>query len=76
MTAWFLAGGGVDGKSPVQVLYDLGYDVWIYNSRGKAPSRFHTTLDPDSEAYWNFTDDEIGKFDIPAVLSEIQATRT
>lgn len=54
------------------------YDVWAVNHRGNRYSRRHTTLDPDRDvAFWNFSFDEIGNFDVPATIDYIlQATNT
>ena len=47
------------------VAHDLGYDVWLGNSRGSSFSRAHANFDVNSEAFWNFSFTEIGLFDVP-----------
>ena len=43
-------------ESPAFYLANLGYDVWIANSRGNKYSRQHTTLNPDKDAkFWDFS---------------------
>ncbi|XP_046648322.1 gastric triacylglycerol lipase-like [Daphnia pulicaria] len=53
------------------ILADLGYDVWLGNARGNVYSRKHKTLTHTQKSYWDFSWDEMGKFDIPAVLNFI-----
>ena len=37
-------------------LSDLGFDVWLGNSRGNIYSREHISLDADKDLdYWNFS---------------------
>ncbi|KFQ28533.1 Lysosomal acid lipase/cholesteryl ester hydrolase, partial [Mesitornis unicolor] len=50
------------------VLADAGYDVWMGNSRGNTWSLKHKTLNPCQKAFWQFSFDEMGKYDIPAEL--------
>jgi len=53
-------------------LSDLGYDVWLGNSRGNRYSRAHVTYDAIKDYdYWNFAWDEMGNYDIPAVIEYI-----
>ncbi|NXB06372.1 LIPM Lipase, partial [Cnemophilus loriae] len=51
------------------VLADAGYDVWLGNSRGDTRSLKHKTLKPCQKEFWQFSFDEIGKYDIPAELN-------
>lgn len=52
------------------ILAELGYDVWIPNTRGNIFSS--ENIDPNKNSkkinseYWNFSLDEISKFDFPA----------
>ncbi|NXT81931.1 LICH hydrolase, partial [Zapornia atra] len=50
------------------LLADAGYDVWMGNSRGNTWSLKHKTLNPSQKAFWQFSLDEMGKYDIPAEL--------
>ncbi|XP_015488738.1 lysosomal acid lipase/cholesteryl ester hydrolase-like [Parus major] len=53
------------------VLADAGYDVWLGNSRGNTWSLKHKTLKPSQKEFWQFSFDEMGKYDIPAELNFI-----
>ncbi|KAJ3658393.1 hypothetical protein Zmor_010133 [Zophobas morio] len=60
-------------RSLAYLLSDIGYDVWLGNSRGNAWSRNHT--DPevlaDAEKFYDFTWHEIGYYDLPAAIDHI-----
>ena len=52
-----------------------GYDVWLPNSRGNLYSRNHTRLNPSKDRlFWDFTYDEMIKFDLPVVIDYILET--
>ncbi|KAG6455069.1 lipase 1 [Manduca sexta] len=63
---WVLMG---PGTALAYELAEQGFDVWLGNARGTYYSRFHTTLDPDrSREFWNFSWEEIGTRDLPAMI--------
>jgi len=49
-------------------LADAGYDVWLGNNRGNGQSMKHKTLTPKDNAFWDFTFDEMGMYDLPAQI--------
>ncbi|CAN1783930.1 Triacylglycerol lipase 2 [Linum perenne] len=53
------------------VLADHGYDVWIANSRGTKYSRGHTSLSTDEKGYWDWSWDELVKYDLPATVDYV-----
>lgn len=50
------------------VLHRAGYDVFFGNNRGNIFGRNHTTVPVESKAFWNFSFDEMGKKDLPALI--------
>ena len=60
--------------APAFVAARAGYDVWLGNSRGNTYSRSHVSLDPDhnEKKFWDFSWYEMGAYDLPAVIDEIQ----
>lgn len=53
-------------------LYDLGYDVWLANTRGNRYSRNHTKLNPNTdEDYWEFSWHQVGIYDLPATIDYV-----
>jgi len=67
----FVWTAGPTNSSLAYILADQGYDVWLGNSRGNTYSRKHSTLNPEEEEYWSFSWDELGKYDIPAIVDYI-----
>ncbi|KAM3956520.1 lipase 1-like [Aphomia sociella] len=53
------------------LLADSGYDVWISNARGNKYSRRHVRLSPSCAEFWDFSWDEIGRYDLPATIDHI-----
>lgn len=56
-------------KSLGFMLADAGYDVWLGNFRGSKYSNNHVYLDNQSEAFWNFSIQENGLYDLPAQIN-------
>nr|XP_020656952.1 gastric triacylglycerol lipase-like [Pogona vitticeps] len=50
------------------MLADAGYDVWLGNSRGTTWSKQHNFLAPNSVEFWEFSFDEMAKYDLPASI--------
>ncbi|KAL7053067.1 hypothetical protein AAHC03_025986 [Spirometra sp. Aus1] len=50
------------------ILSDMGYDVWMSNSRGSTYSQLHRTLDSKSEQFWQFSWDDMAHKDLPATI--------
>ena len=53
------------------ILADSGYDVFLGNSRGGTYSRRHTKWDPRDDRFWEFSWDEMAKYDLPAFINFI-----
>ncbi|KXS14323.1 alpha/beta-hydrolase [Gonapodya prolifera JEL478] len=58
-------------RSLAFTLADLGYDVWIANSRGNKYSCKHVSKKPSELSFWDFSMDEIVQFDVPATVDHI-----
>ena len=53
------------------LLYKSGYDVWLGNFRGNRYSQKHLTYSITSSEYWNFSLDEVIRYDLPAIIQYI-----
>ncbi|KAK1931101.1 Lysosomal acid lipase/cholesteryl ester hydrolase [Phytophthora citrophthora] len=56
------------------VLADAGYDVWLGNSRGNRYSNESINYTTDDDEFWNFSWEDMGLYDLPAVINYIQDT--
>lgn len=55
--------------APAFYFANLGYDIWLANSRGNFYSRNHTKYNPDyDKEFWDFTFEDMGKYDLPAIF--------
>lgn len=58
------AGICMDRKTSMAFYFaDLGFDVWLGNSRGNRYSKNHMYKDSSEESFWNFSFYELGKYD-------------
>ncbi|XP_037071346.1 lipase 3-like [Pollicipes pollicipes] len=56
------------------MLADRGYDVWLGNARGNTYSRQHVNMTADEPDFWKFTWDQMGMYDVPAMIDFILET--
>ncbi|KAI8436514.1 hypothetical protein MSG28_010059, partial [Choristoneura fumiferana] len=62
---------GVDAGLPYLISDDC-FDTWVGNPRGTYYGRRHIRLDPDRDKeFWEFSVDEIGTYDIPAMVDYV-----
>lgn len=66
--SWLLQG---PGKSLAYLLADEGYDVWMGNARGNRHTLQHETLNSKSSKFWEFSWEEIGLHDLPAMIDYV-----
>ena len=57
--------------APALQVYNMGYDVWLTNSRGNTFSRQHKVLKIDTTAFWNYSFADMGREDVPANVGYI-----
>jgi len=56
------------------LLADAGYDVWLGNMRGNTYALAHVKYNTKQHEFWDFTFDEMAKFDLPAIVEFALAT--
>ncbi|KAJ2951436.1 hypothetical protein O0L34_g13589 [Tuta absoluta] len=65
---WFTV--GQESALPY-LLADRDYDVWVISCRGtteESQGHVNLTLPKDAHQYWDFSWDEIGRYDLPATI--------
>lgn len=61
-------------SKPVSIavdLYEAGYDVWLGNNRGNKYSWRHNEYMRDDQRYWDFSIDDMARFDIPTMIDTV-----
>ncbi|XP_055845498.1 lipase 3-like [Episyrphus balteatus] len=56
------------------LLADAGFDVWLGNNRGNTYGRKHVNISADDTKFWNFSFNEIGMRDLPAMIDYVLHT--
>ncbi len=54
------------------VLANNNFDVWLSNSRGNKYCKIHDKYDEKSYEFWQFSFNELGIYDVPAVIKYIR----
>eukprot|EP01084_Bolivina_argentea_P061763 112906_1 len=58
-------------QSLAYILADNGYDVWLGNNRGNTYSKRHQYLHTNTAEFWDFSYDEMAKYDSPNTIEYI-----
>lgn len=58
--------------APAFVLARAGYDVWMGNNRGNKYSNTHKTLTKHDRAFWDYYQEDLGMYDLPALIMFIK----
>ena len=58
------------------MLADAGFDVWMGNVRGNTYSKKHETFSATSVDFWDFSVDEMSKYDLPAMVMYVLQNTT
>jgi len=59
--------------APAFVLARAGYDVWMGNNRGSRYSNTHATLSNKDAEYWDFYQEDMALYDLPAIIDFIKS---
>jgi len=55
--------------SLARILHESGFDVWLGNNRGNKYSWKHEKYSRSEKSYWNFTLDDIARYDVTAMIN-------
>jgi len=58
-------------KGLAYYLSQKNYDVWMGNNRGNRYSKKHKSLSTDSKEFWDFSFNELGNYDLPAMIDHV-----
>jgi len=64
---------GINDNSILHNLIVHEHDVWLLNTRGNKYSCRHTTIPSSWAKFWDFSFDEMGKYDVPATVKYISS---
>ncbi|XP_071642183.1 uncharacterized protein [Temnothorax longispinosus] len=70
-SSWAISGRE---RSLAFILADEGFDVWLGNARGNPYANTHVSEKISMKEYWNFSWNEIGTRDLPAMIDRIVET--
>ncbi|ERL86266.1 lipase 3 [Dendroctonus ponderosae] len=56
------------------LMSDLGYDIWLFNSRGSINGMKHETFNSSTAEFWSFSFHEKGYYDLKATVDHIIET--
>ena len=62
-----------EDKAPGFMMVRAGFDCWFFNARGNKYSKYNTKLSPNDEAFWEFTWQHMGQYDVPATVDYVLA---
>jgi pimeloyl-ACP methyl ester carboxylesterase len=61
-------------ESLAYILADSGYDVWLGNNRGNGYSMSNVNYGPNTQAFWDFSWDELALIDFPTLINYVSTT--
>ena len=72
---WIVNSQPSEDLAPAFYFANRGFDVWLGNMRGNYYSREHHKYDHEKDKeYWNFSFDEMAKYDLTAAFQYIYST--